>query len=181
MIPFEEAKVRFHGNGFLQAEDGKGGKFHMWHPACPRQKVQTLLHNHNHTFRSTLLHGELEYKEFDVRLDADGWYESYRCVPRKGKDTELRKVGIVNTIELAHGVHEELTTYEFELGRYHRIRPHWSSDIVITHVERIGEEADFQPTVLVRQGVTPDNDFDRYGHPELAKALYVVLVAMVTA
>lgn len=188
MIPFDEAQVRFHGNGFLQAEDGKGGKFHMWHPACPRQKTRTFLHNHNHGFNSTIMYGSLtnvEYRleSFDSRTEgyppwtADYWLK-YQCVPREGKDTVLEPTWYwCLPIHRRSMLMTERSCYDFPLDEnlFHETLP--VAPVVITHVVR-GKKGGWEPTVVAPPDTRPDNDFNRYGFPDEARSLYITLVAL---
>lgn len=94
ILPASEASLRVHGNGFLQAETKCGNKFHIWDTRLPRQKVPTFLHNHNHGFRSTVLHGSIKWIEYNLMWGGgeepfDDMFVPHQCVPRKGKDTRL--------------------------------------------------------------------------------------------
>ena len=146
ILPASRAKLRIHGNGFLQAETRCGNKFHVWDTRLPRQKVPTLIHNHNHGFKSTLLIGDLRWREFSTELYAAGvsltldshlgyatsfkedLFMTHQCIPREGKDTRLeptgRLVGLINEREfyLKQG-----SSYDWPLNMdmYHEVVPVW--------------------------------------------------------
>lgn len=192
ILPAGEASLRIHGNGFLQAETRCGNKFHIWDTRLPRQKVQTLKHNHNHGFKSTLLIGDLRWSEFNLDLYGTGislelpshadWvaqydedlYLTHQCIPREGKDTELeptgRVVGLINKREF-HIKQGSEYDWPLDMKLYHQVEPVWHYERVVSFVER-GKYCEDLPTVLVQVGQQPDNEFDRYAHNDIATQIY---------
>lgn len=199
ILPADQAKLRIHGNGFLQAETTCGNKFHVWDERLPRQKVQTLLHNHNHGFRSTLLIGDLRWVEYGINVihfdlpwlpdqPPAGIFQAHQCVPRKGKDTELEPMGVM--VELINKREFNVTEgsvydWPLDMNLYHEVHPVFFNERrtrelprVVTFVER-GEYCDEEPTVLVPLGVNPDNEFDRYAHDQIARDIYTQAMDLV--
>ncbi len=183
LLPTDEAQLRVHGNGFLQAATSDGGKIHIWDQRLPRQKTPTTLHNHNHGFMSRIIIGGLHMTEYTTwrpphSSQADEWYIPHQCVPRTGKDTLLEQsdhpVRLTGKREFWL---EEGSEYTFPLNPdlFHEVEPGWGgSPAVITKVmgiPHIGNEKEL-PTVLVHERFEPDNDFDRYGHDEIARKIY---------
>lgn len=180
LLPADKAQLRVHGNGFLQAATSHGGKIHVWDKRLPRQEVPTKLHNHNHGFMSRIVRGGLHMVEYTLWRPpvADTWYIPHQCIPRKGKDTRLEPSGdLVALTNRRDFWLEEGSEYTFPLNMtlYHEIEPRWcEKETVITAVQgihNIANEAEL-PTVLVREGCEPDNDFDRYGFDDIAREVY---------
>lgn len=180
LLRADKANLRIHGNGFLQAETGCGGKIHVWDKRLPRQKTSSTIHNHNHGFTSKVLIGGLHMTEYTLWCPpiADAIYIPHQCIPRKDKDTRLEPAG--PPVALAGCREFWLETgseYTFPLNMrlYHIIEPVWGNEsVVITKVvgiPSIGNEKEL-PTVLVREGCEPDNDFDRYGFHDIACEVY---------
>ena len=200
ILPASEASLRVHGNGFLQAETRCGNKFHVYDTRLPCQKVPTLIHNHNHGFRSTLLIGSLMWREFETYDptkvgvgDPEALFTPHQCIPRKGKDTLLEATGdndralkYVREFILKQG---SVYDWPLNMNLYHEVYPQYFSqvlpfnlppdpelekryDYVVSFVER-GKYAESQlPTVLVPQGAEPDNEFDRYAFDQIATGIY---------
>ncbi len=176
--PADKAQLRVHGNGFLQAETANGNKIHIWHEQLPRQKVQSLKHNHNHGFTSTVLFGTLTMEEFGVDhwLPTDNipeWeYKAYRAIPRKGKDTILELVAGAILGESRKFFLPTGSQYDFPLdfNLFHQIIP--ATPLVITYVERGTCAEEYLPYVLLEADKEPDNTFDRYAHAETAQLVY---------
>lgn len=180
ILPAEEAQLRVHGNGFIQAETKDGNKIHIWHPQVPRQVIQTLQHNHNHAFHSTVVIGALTMSEFNIKIDSDGEWQQYQAVKRKGKDTYLSRIDPfpVRRTNIRHFTLQEGSEYDYPLNMhlFHEVRP--ISPIVVTYIERTGETDKEEPIVLVPRDYEPDNRFDRYGHYEIAKIIYHKVIDM---
>ena len=55
-----ELEPRVHGNGFIQCDLPHRKRLHIWgHPAIPRQKVSSPIHDHVFSFASIVLVGRL--------------------------------------------------------------------------------------------------------------------------
>jgi hypothetical protein len=182
ILPASRAKLRVHGNGFLQAETRCGNKFHVWDTRLPQQKVQTFKHNHNHGFESTLLIGDLMWKEFEIIHNVHPQspiylYTPHQCIPRKGKDTRLEPSGstVGLTIPREFFLKEGSSyTWLLNMNLYHEVNSASESSSplqTITFIER-REYCDDIPTVLVPRGTQPDNGFDRYAFEEIAVQVY---------
>lgn len=176
----EEADVRIHGNGFLQAELPDGRKLHVWNAGdknFPKQITSTQIHNHTSSFKSTILYGRLMNIEYEMATHIGGavdYYDEYEAVPRQGFDTGLvptgRNFAIVDRRVFKFSIGSE---YEFPgiPNLFHETKPLTGS--VITVVERTSPDHPMRkPIIMVPEGKQPDNDFDRYGHQEYAYALY---------
>lgn len=183
-----KAGIRIHGNGFLQAETNNGGKIHVWDNRLPKQKVATPIHNHNHGFTSTILHGGLHMIEYRVAIVLPGIsthtkYYPHQAIPRKGKDTRLEAVGdpVILTNQREFYL-QPGSYYEFPLDMrvYHHVEPMWSEKyMVITYVDRSTPEVNDLPTVLVRQDRKPDNEFNRYAFTDIAKGVYEDAITLI--
>ena len=180
----DEADVRIHGNGFLQAELPDGRKLHVWNAGdknFPKQTTSTQIHTHNSPFKSTILHGKLMNFEYEMSTDlrvSNDYYDEYEAIVRHGKDTELKPTGRTLAIENRRVFKFSLgSEYDFPGGPnlYHETNPLTGS--VITVVERTGPISPiFNPMVMVQCGEYPDNNFDRYAHQEYAYTLYSSVV-----
>lgn len=184
----DHAQLRIHGNGFLQAETKDGNKIHVWDPRIPKQKVPTPIHNHNHGFKSKILHGGIfmsEYTVWKAYAHAQRFLR-HQAIPRKGKDTRLEPVG--DEIQLRNRRDFLLPTgseYMFPLNMdlYHEVVPVWSEkEMVVTAVERLPHKYNELelPTVLVQTDQMPDNDFDRYAFVNIATAVYENAVTLIS-
>ena len=180
LLTTDKANLRIHGNGFLQAATKDGGKIHVWDKRLPRQKNPSTIHNHNHGYMSKIIIGGLHMTEYTLWCPpiADTIWIPHQCVPRKGKDTLLEPSGspvaITNRREFWLETGSEYT-FPLNMRLYHEIEPVWGSGgVVITKVDgipSIGNEKEL-PTVLVREGCEPDNDFDRYSFDDIARVVY---------
>lgn len=179
LLTTDKAQLRVHGNGFLQAVTSLG-KIHVWDNRLPRQKVPSTIHNHNHGFMSQIMIGGLHMTEYTLWCPpiADTVYIPHQCVPRKGKDTLLEPSGPpVATTNRREFWLEQGSEYTFPLNMrlYHQVEPVYKHErMVITRVTgipSIGNEKEL-PTVLVREGCEPDNDFDRYTFDDIARVVY---------
>lgn len=172
------AKIRVHGNGFIQAETVAGNKIHIWHKSVPRQKYYTPLHNHNHGFTSHILYGQLRLDEFEIaqsRWSTPHTYQTYVAKDRYEKDTELVLTNDESHYHLINKRHYVLTpgssyVHPANIHLYHQVS--YDSDWLLTYVERGTLIENVQPYVLVPSGFSPDNDFNRYGHFTIACKIY---------
>lgn len=171
ILPPDQASIRVHSNGFLQAETACGNKIHIWDDRLPRQSVPTKIHNHNHGFQSELVIGSLAIQEFAF-CQGDN-YVAHQCVPRKGKDTRLEPVGnpvgvcVIREFELYA---PSSYTFPLDINLYHEVTP--LTDLVMTFVTRQDRDESFLPTVLVPVDSKPDNNFDRYAYQDIALRVY---------
>lgn len=172
LLDATNAQLRIHGNGFMQAQlPNPKFKMHLWFEDCPRQRVATPLHNHNHAFRSWILWGTLRNIEYKPRPGTE--FMPHKAIPRKGKDTRLEPennlpIGMARYRDFTFG---QGSRYEWPLDEnlYHVSRS--NTNWCLTIVERL-EKADWEPTVMVPTAMEPDNDFDRYNFYDEAKKAY---------
>ena len=182
LLRTDKANLRIHGNGFLQAETGGSGKIHVWDRRLPKQETSTALHNHNHGFISRVLIGGIhmvEYTLWNPPIGDHTWYIPHQCIPREGKDTRLEPssdylVAVTNRRDFWLEAGSEYT-FPLNMNLYHQVEPIWNGEeMIITAVQGIDHIANESelPTVLVREGCEPDNDFDRYGFYDIACEVY---------
>lgn len=184
-LPAEEAELRIHGNGFLQAET-KEGKMHVWDTRLPSQSVSTNMHNHNHGFTSEIVHGAISMVEWNLCAanPRDEVYVPHCAIPRVGKDTKLEPSGeLVSLTNRRAFLFQAGSRYTFPLNMdlFHDVLPVWSEkQMVITLVTRGGFTSPILPTVLVPMGLEPDNEFDRYAFEDIARTVYEDAVTLLT-
>lgn len=164
-------KPRVHGNGFIQLDLGSNPdrRLHIWgHPAIPKQRVSTELHNHRFSYKSTILVGDIVHETYDLHKPnveaGEGYdYGIYECRAAEGEDTKLVHTG---RYTCAHLVTERAyiqgDVYGHSAGLYHRVVPIEPSATLMTKTEVF----DLKPTVLVPRTQRPDNDFDRNSFDE---------------
>lgn len=174
----KDAKVRIHGNGFLQAELPDGNKMHVWADDCPKQDEPTLIHNHTSGFTSDILYGVLQNTEYVLGDYSkagkdDVIYNELEAIVRHDKDTVLQFTSFqyflssCRIFTFTEGSHYDFPGNE---GLFHATNP--ITPIVVTRVIRWDNEEDRNPMILIEEGKEPDNSFDRYGHQEYAENLY---------
>lgn len=170
---FERTKARVHGNGFAQFETRYGGKVHVWEHNTPRQTLPTMIHDHNHGFGSTIIHGTLQNIEYELAEDEAGYWEMLQARPRHEKDTELVPAYPGKRFRFAKSRVWTLTegsVYELPPGIFHESKP--VTMTVVTHVQRMGERWNTEPFILCPIGAEPDNDFNRYAHEDYCRDLH---------
>jgi hypothetical protein len=172
LLPADQAQLRIHGNGFLQAQlPNPRYKMHLWFEACPKQKVGTPMHNHNHHFMSWIIWGTLRNIEYRVAPGSD--YQPHSAIPRRGKDTRLEAMDCLPCNMELHRTFTfaQNSRYEWPLDEDAFHVSVGVTNWCLTIVER-GRVADFEPTVMVPQAMKPDNEFDRYAFPVEAEDAY---------
>jgi len=179
----DDADVRIHGNGFLQAELPDGKKMHVWNkdPDFPRQAVNTQIHNHVSSFRSAIIYGKLRNIEYrmkplddDIKRAGGRFFDEYEARVRHGKDTGLHPTGRDFGIDTRRKFDFSVgSVYDFPgtADLFHETIPQTS--LLITVIERRSEnDPNRNPIIMVPLGQEPDNVFDRYAHKEYAIDLY---------
>lgn len=156
---------RVHGNGFLQIDleiDGEVGseRVHIFgHPALPRQKVPTPIHDHRFGFRSTVLRGRMVNVTYALSVQArTPTHDVYVPCPRVGEDTELQFSGVRGALRVSTTeVVVPGDSYVMQSGVLHETL---TNEVTITHMRKTTMSA-LNPRVLCPIGRTPDNDFER--------------------
>lgn len=162
------SNIRVHGNGFLQLDVGEGERIHVFgHPALPRQKVSTPIHNHRFGFESTVLRGVLVNLTwaFSFERSARATYQGYIAKPRVDEDTELVPMGETGVVMLLkHEVVVAGKSYRMEPRQFHQSL---ADEPTVTHMRKTSQ-IDLEPMVLCRLPQHPDNTFNRYDLDEPA-------------
>lgn len=170
----ESTEFRVHGNGFIQtdfpSEGGAGTRrIHVWHPSVPRQKVSTMIHDHNYSFFSRILKGKMVnityrkghlFNNFGNSIP--GCWTEYKGETRDRQDTILSKVQYsipVNLDIVSADVYTAGDSYFFSAFDFHEIIVVEPVLTVMTKVEVFPTQA---ATVLVPIEEEPDNTFNRY-------------------
>ena len=178
----EDADVRIHGNGFLQAELTDGRKMHVWERDCPvKQDVSTQIHDHTSSFTSEIIMGMLwniEYTILPVCFESNvlfpdrPQFKVYEARVRHDKDTGLYDTGerVITSPTYRNMFFNAGSSYDFPRGQYHSTEP--IGEYVVTFVTRRDDDNGESPRILVPEGQEPDNDFDRYAHHDYAIDLY---------
>lgn len=155
---------RVHGNGFIQLDLEPGARLHIWgHPALPRQKVDTGIHDHRFGFRSCVVVGRIVNAMW-VTTELMGsvigaTHKVYQPAARDGEDTTLSDTGrrVIASIHYSQTVLRE-QTYYMEPGDFHETFTDRPSATIMTK-ERTNHS--HVARVLVPVDREPDNDFNR--------------------
>lgn len=160
-------RPRVHGNGFIQLDLSPSKRLHVWGDSrIPRQAVPSPIHDHTFSFTSRIISGKLIHRTIAITPDRDGAYRLYKAEVRHGEDTRL----VLQPLrQMAVIVDERLLragdSYAFKAGLFHETIAPWPC---VTVIEKDGPslaQGGPAPRVLVPEGLTPDNDFDRYATP----------------
>ena len=169
-------RPRVHGNGFIQLDITPNIRLHVWgDPRIPKQATETPIHDHTFGFTSYVLVGALENIVYQTRPSSvpnnapAGVHVPHRATVRVGEDTVLSPIGgpcemyvFVRHVTAA-GKSYHMLPYEI-----HQSRPMGVTVSVIVKDGPSLAQGGPSPTVFVPQGVTPDNEFNRYAaEPEL--------------
>ena len=158
---------RVHGNGFIQLDLTKRSRLNVWgDPEIPRQVTRTPIHDHTRDFFSQIIVGRLVSIPYTIESDEKGDYTIHESVTSEKEGTFLRHFnkrvrlipGVPDIVE--HGT--ERVQYTVKKGVFHEV---FTDAPAATIMQRSGQ-ATYPCRVLVREGVTPDNSFDRYAHDE---------------
>lgn len=153
-----------HGNGFIQVPLAGGGRMHVWHPECPRQKVSTDIHDHRFSFTSTVIRGVLINTLFRTDPHASGrpWKVYAPGDGSTGQDHDsLFDTGCRLSCTWYSGkVISAGDTYKMEHRAFHQSVP--KSERAVTVMFKTQVLPELGPSrVLVPEGQEPDNDFSR--------------------
>lgn len=161
-------RPRVHGNGFIQLDLTPLVRLHVWgDERIPRQKSDTPIHDHTFGFTSYVLVGAIEQRVYCV--STSGLYERnftpHQAIVRHGEDTVLSPIG--ERLALALDAKKSRIvrageSYSMRPGEIHESRPIGLAVSVIVKDGPTLAQGGPSPTVFVRQGVEPDNEFDRY-------------------
>lgn len=173
MIKFDVERLdpRVHGNGFIQCDLDSDTRLHVWgHPAIPRQKVNSPIHDHIFGFHSTCLVGRLvNVVYFVFGSDTGGAFNICEAQPPvTGHDSKLVVQKHLGTSDIYHKRTDVLLS-----GRSYDMKPYefhetFASEPTVTlmqkHVKTIKDHPTppQKPRVLVPVDMEPDNEFDRH-------------------
>jgi len=172
----EHAKnIRIHGNGFIQADVGKGERIHIFgHPGVPRQIEPTPIHDHRFGFKSTVVFGSLVnvwYKFQPVSEDHRATHFACTFEPSRpgSEDTKLIAHRDKTCIPFLFNMvlKRSGAQYIMRPGEFHETL---TNEPTITFMQKTVTDERLQPRVLCRIGHDPDNGFDRdgaLGHAEM--------------
>jgi hypothetical protein len=167
-LQYNDKKPRVHPNGFIQVDINEAERLHCWHPELPyRQKTYHPIHDHIFSFESRVLAGRL----INVRYATEpycGWgnkFERYMVQVTEGQETVLVKCPLLeyrvyeNQVDVLQKGQGYLTT----AFHFHETL---SNIPTLTHMKKLGTGFVSGPnsngaSVLVPEGVIPDNDFTR--------------------
>ena len=177
-------RPRVHGNGFVQLDLSASVRLHVWGDSrIPRQKTDTPIHNHTFGFTSYVLKGAIEQRVY--RVSEDGFYEKvyqpHLATVRHGEDTVLAPVGEKVGLGLdcqATRIVRAGESYAMQAGEIHESRPLEPSVTIIVKDGPSLSQCGLPPLVYVRDGIEPDNAFDRYATPQ--ELLWEIIEAAIT-
>jgi hypothetical protein len=168
MITFDDIclagrNIRVHGNGFIQIDMGPKTRVHVFgHPAIPRQRHATMIHDHRFGFHSLVVAGCLI--NVDWRFHNTGRPHTHAvCIVREnqGEDTHLEmsdRTGWIEPVCLRAVSARE--SYTVAAGRFHES---FANEPTVTFMTKVDCVIDHQPRVLCRiDGPGADNSFNRY-------------------
>lgn len=152
---------RWHGIGVLQGyvhEDDGGPELrvHIWSRRLMRNGIDTSGNAHNHRFdmRSTVLCGELEHTEWQLRPGTG--YARYDFVHARlqtdDNRTAMRRLPGQVAVRFANAIYDKGCTYSFDRGAFHTSTP--LSDVVVTLVEK-RDQVDERAMVVAPVDVPP--------------------------
>ncbi len=169
----EEGKIpRVHPNGFIQLDMSKAQRLHCWSPSLPyRQKTYHPVHNHIFNLVSEVQVGRLINVNYDIGMADEEifgkFHEEWRVEVTGDKETVLVKQDGAPVLLVPSGLAcvQRGQKYELEKFCFHESVAVVPTITVMTKYG-LGPDAMEGPnssgaTVLVPQGVTPDNDFLR--------------------
>lgn len=171
------SNVCVHGNGFVQVSLGgqPETRIHIWHRDLPDcQHVNTATHNHRFGFFSSVLKGSVVQEELSVLrqysvpttfTDRVTPWELWTAGPQRlptgnrplVKQEGLYTVGVFNTKYVSRSL-----SYSMEARNFHRTTP--QTDVAVTLMTKTAvlKSSEFQASVLCKQGLEPDQEFDRF-------------------
>jgi len=160
--------VCVHGNGFVQivlSGDPHETRLHIWHPALTArtQTVNTKTHNHRFGFHSAVLRGSVLQTRLDVQPSNGPWTKWVAGPDRlpTGNRALVKQPGkFTVTIPLIYPV-SVLCTYKMSPGDFHRTTPITDIAVTLMTKTKIIPATVFQASVLCRDGLEPDQEYDR--------------------
>lgn len=152
---------RVHGNGFIQLDLEKGSRLHIWgHPALPRQKVDTGIHDHRFGFRSRVIVGRVVNAMWrTVEVDSEPTHKIYVPKPSKTENTTLQDSGEVVRARIYHS--ETVLAGESYVMHPRMFHETFTDRPSATLMTKTVEDHEHMARVLVPMGLEPDNDFHR--------------------
>lgn len=159
-------KPRVHGNGFIQLELTESIRLHVWpdhtYP-IKKQKVDTGIHTHRFSFKSTVISGELVHITYRFHMIRDGsnlilGRPTHRLYT-PGDDERLKPTEMIGQLSLLDKlILKPGDEYTFNAGKFHATLP--VADLSATLMEKrsVGTGPVY---VVCRIDEGPDNEFDR--------------------
>lgn len=168
---------RVHGNGFIQFDLSDTVRLHVWgHPAIPRQKTDTPIHNHRFAFHSIILKGMLTDVRYQPYRDEDDWtHFPYEARARQGEDTVLVPCNTTCGVRMvaSKNTYTPGQSYHMKEGEIHESIPHGLTVTIISKTGPSLAQGGPIPLVYVPVGIKPDNAFNRYSFP--AEDLWTII------
>lgn len=155
------ARLRYHGNGFIQMKLDDERRLHVWHPMFPVRKDHTgTIHSHRFDLSSTVLMGSLVHTTYKSRmtrrvpLDLHGTYEEYHShkLWEMGNDAsgdfqwELLKNCIVEVDEKYTLMRN--SSYTFKADKLHTSEPLYPLEIVMTLMTKEKSYPQIHPVIV---------------------------------
>ncbi len=157
--------LTIHGNGFIQVPLSDAVRMHVWHPECPRQKIDTSVHDHRFSFTSTVIRGALENIRYCQVEPYPGVKQSWKVYTPGDVTAGQEPYSLYDTghrvLCSKHPPYLVVAgeTYSMDSQVFHRTVPR--SEFVVTVMVKTRVLYQFPSRVLVPEGVEPDNDFSR--------------------
>lgn len=153
-------KLVTHPNGFLQVGGEGNGQYNIFTSDCPRQVINTKIHNHAHGFSSQILYGAIRHRTFIfIKDNTHKEYMLHSVVPAERSETLLvpdkEQVGYFELIE--DRIIRTGTVYSLKPGIFHLVEP---LGFAVTWFVK-EPRTDIRPYVGVRYGEQPDNHYRR--------------------
>lgn len=164
---------RVHPNGFIQLDISKAQRLHCWHPENPyRQKTYHPVHNHIFNFVSEVRVGRLININYDIAFPKEEvlgkFHDAYEVKLVEGEETQLVKMEGEPLLLVPSGMACVQRGQKYEIAKFdlHETMCPIPTITVMTKYGLGPDGAKEGPnsqgaTVLVPQGVVPDNDFLR--------------------
>lgn len=154
---------RVHGNGFIQLDLEKGSRLHIWgHPALPRQKVDTGIHDHRFGFRSKVIVGRVVNAIWRTQISEEN--PTHKIYIPKGhsdqsENTTLSDSGEVVRASISYS--ETMLAGESYVMHPRAFHETFTDRPSATIMTKTVSDDNHVARVLVPMGYEPDNEFHR--------------------
>lgn len=152
--------ARVHPNGFIQLDLSTKYRLHFWHPAIPRQKVPTPIHDHIFDMHAVVAQGEMVNLLYKKKRERRRSKREYRAWEPNAK-------GILQPLGLA----VDLAVKDCQLVRRGELYRVWAGEVhqsvpcgpaITVIAKRPGSKEKSSPQIFIPSDTEPDNSFNRY-------------------